>query len=142
MIPADLSSLPSCMLSGQLLVLLPVCNRYFFCILLQPCYGTMPISPSSDKNSIVYGLQPLDGNASNSHFFFFFLSFLLTFNNSFHIETEASLVSAPQSCFCSCGLSASLLHQFFLHCYQLLLLWIALLFFHPPTPMFCFCFLL
>lgn len=43
------TTLPACMLPGRLLILLLVCNLYFFCILLQPRYGTLPILPSTDK---------------------------------------------------------------------------------------------
>ncbi len=72
-IPADISPLPTCMLPGQRLVLCPVFNLFcFFYILLQPCYGTLPITPSSDKSSKVYWLYARAGNTPNSHFFFFF----------------------------------------------------------------------
>lgn len=67
------------MLPWQLLMWCLVSNRYFFYILLQPPYGTLFIPPPTDKTSIRYLLQPLDGNAANSHFFFISFFTLLYF---------------------------------------------------------------
>lgn len=67
--PKPNMSITGCMLLCRLLVLFPVRDLYFY-ILLQPCYGTLPLAPPADKAGIVYLLQPLGGNALNSHFFF------------------------------------------------------------------------
>lgn len=40
----------------------------FLHILLQPCYGSMSAPPSSDCTRVVYPLQPLTGDTSDSHF--------------------------------------------------------------------------
>ncbi len=60
----------NCLSNSCGLVLFPVCKLYFFYILLQPCYGTLPIPPSFNKASGVHPLQPLDRNAPYSHSFF------------------------------------------------------------------------
>lgn len=55
--------MPQCQVvlaGGGLLVLLPVCNLFFFYILLQLCYGILLISPHL-LTKLVYSLQPLDG---------------------------------------------------------------------------------
>lgn len=39
------------------------------------CYGTVYIPPSTNKTSVVYLLETLDGNALKSDFFFFFFPF-------------------------------------------------------------------
>lgn len=51
--------LPSYMLPRHLLILFLICNHYFFYILSHPCYITLLISPSTDKTSVIYLLQPL-----------------------------------------------------------------------------------
>lgn len=53
----------------QLLILFPVCNLDFFCVVLQPCCGTLPGPASSDKASVVYLLQIPHGNSPDSLFF-------------------------------------------------------------------------
>ncbi len=73
----SLSALPSCSLPGRPLVLFLVSNLYFFFILSQPCYGTLPIPPSSNKTSVVYLLQPFNGKTPDLPVFlsFFFANF-------------------------------------------------------------------
>lgn len=48
-------------LTSTCVVLFPVYNppAYFFCIVLQPCYATLTILPSTNKTSELYLLQPL-----------------------------------------------------------------------------------
>lgn len=38
----------------RLLILFPACNSYFFYILLPPCYGMLPIPPSTDKTTVYF----------------------------------------------------------------------------------------
>lgn len=81
--PTDYCShrLPSTFLSCQVvccqgddLFCLWFVNLYCSYLLLQPCCGTWPVSPSSNKTSVVYQRQTLDGNACNSQFSIFFFS--------------------------------------------------------------------
>lgn len=46
--------------SSMLPLLSPLCNGYLFHTVLQPCYGTLPILPSTDKTSRAHLFQPFD----------------------------------------------------------------------------------
>lgn len=93
---------------------------FFSYIKLKPCSRTLPILPSSNKPSMVYLLQPLDGNSPNSHFCFCKHSKeplhinvetrLLLVNMSWkRVAQERSDVSCcPQTCPQSGGLMAAL----------------------------------
>lgn len=58
-----------CMLPRRWLLLFLVGDLFFFYVLTQPCYGKLPILPSTDKTSETYPLQLLYGNTPNLHFF-------------------------------------------------------------------------
>lgn len=59
--PSPNISLPSCTLPRRLLVSFPVCNLHYFYILLPPCHSASLIPPPTDRTSVVYPLQSLDG---------------------------------------------------------------------------------
>lgn len=67
-----------------------LCNLHVYKIFARPCYGTLPKPAPSKKTSILYRLQPLDGNAPNLHVFIFLL-----FANFKGIEKETSRPSWP-----------------------------------------------
>ncbi len=87
----------SCFVSGYLL-------------LLQPCCGMLPIPPSFDKTSVVYPLQPLDGNTSNLPFFFFFLFFCKLSKDLLYVEMETKLLCWSLKASLSAGPECPKLH--------------------------------